>query len=162
VLPPDGGGGEDKAPRLPDRPCACADTVPKKGRPRRGERRPKRDADVCTVCGGTSVLPWHPRTIALWADWWSSPMAAEWVKAEVHELVLGAELHDRYFWKPDLETLKEIRLWLPLYGLTPMSRRQLNWKVSKPADKPDTPHGPSPRSADDPRKVLRMPTKASA
>lgn len=90
-------------------------------------------------------------------------MAAEWVTAEVHEIVLGAELHDSYFWKPSLETLKEIRLWLPLYGLTPMARRQLNWKVSKPIEKPAQQSLLLPCAAgDDPRKVLRMPTKVSA
>jgi len=83
-------------------------------------------------------------------------MAAEWVKAEVHEIALGAELHDAYFWTRNPKFLAEIRLWLPLYGLTPMARRQLNWKVGKATDAPARPAAPLAKPVDDPRKVLRM------
>lgn len=78
---------------------------------------------------------WHPRTLAWWEDVWASPMAPEFLEADVHGLFLLAELEDD-FHKADspkvrIELAKEIRLQRQAYGLTPIDRRRLQWEVDR-------------------------------
>lgn len=84
----------------------------------------------------TGLVPqWHPRTAAWWADVWSSPMASEFLDADVHGLYLLAELEDAFHWtrntRDKMDLSKEIRLQRAMFGLTPMDRRRLQWEVER-------------------------------
>jgi hypothetical protein len=62
-------------------------------------------------------------------------MAAEWVDADLPSLFRLARLDDR-FWKTDddaaaVRLASEIRQQQMQFGLTPMSRRQLQWEVKR-------------------------------
>jgi hypothetical protein len=78
---------------------------------------------------------WHQRTLAWWADIWSSPMAPEFLHADVHGLFLLAELEDMFHRASSatakIELAKEIRLQRVAYGLTPIDRRRLQWEVDR-------------------------------
>lgn len=81
------------------------------------------------------VAPWHPRTVEWWEDVWASPMAPEFLDADVHGLFLLAELEDAFHWsrnpREKMDLAKEIRLQRAMYGLTPMDRRRLQWEVDR-------------------------------
>jgi hypothetical protein len=62
-------------------------------------------------------------------------MAPEFLHADVHGLMLLAELEDMFHWakssKDKIELAKEIRLQRVAYGLTPIDRRRLQWEVER-------------------------------
>lgn len=74
---------------------------------------------------------WHSLTIAWWNDIWRSPMAPEYLKADIHGLIELAELVDRYWEEPSSSLAAEIRLQRTCFGLTPLDRRRLQWEVEK-------------------------------
>ncbi len=77
---------------------------------------------------------WHKLTVAWWDDVWSSPMRGEFMRADLGALFRLAMLVD-VFWKSGkLETAKEIRLLEREFGLTPLSRRRLEWTVAQADD----------------------------
>lgn len=102
--------------------------------------------------------PWHPRTVAWWAELWSSPMAPEFVRFDANGLVDLAELQDQYHYKPDANTLREIRLQRACFGLTPIDRRRLGWEVKREGEEPEQPEAQAvqPTKANDPRNILTM------
>lgn len=79
--------------------------------------------------------PWHPRTLAWWETVWASPMASEFLDADVEGLFLLAELEDDFHLargaKERIDLAKEIRLQRQCYGLTPIDRRRLQWEVER-------------------------------
>jgi len=105
---------------------------------------------------------WQPMTRAWWKDTWRSPMAAEFLRADVHGLYILAELVDAFWTDPeDLKLAAEIRQHRMAFGLTPIDRRRLQWEVERveerrrlrPAEAPQKKGG---RKAADPRAMLRM------
>ena len=78
--------------------------------------------------------PWHPQTVEFWGLVWKSPMAPEYVEADVPGLVRLATLIDA-FWKAEPGKLvplsAEIRLVGQNYGLSPLDRRRLQWEVKR-------------------------------
>ena len=77
---------------------------------------------------------WHENTKMFWRVIWASPIAAEWVDADVPDLVALAQLVDDFWTAPIEERAKrhaEVRMAQQQFGLTPMSRRQLQWEVRK-------------------------------
>lgn len=99
---------------------------------------------------------WHTMTVAWWKDIWASPMAPEFLKADVHGLYLLAELVDRFWENPTVTMAAEIRHHRMAFGLTPIDRRRLQWEVERvetaARKKPPT----RPQVGDDPRERLRM------
>lgn len=86
-------------------------------------------------------VDWHPRTTAWWTRVWASPMAAEWLDADVPGLELVAELWDD-FYKSTSPSLRvkvsaELRLQERRFGLAPMDRRSLQWEVERAEDARD-------------------------
>ncbi len=81
--------------------------------------------------------PWHPLTRLWWNDVWHSPMAAEYVRADVHALLRLAVLVNAFWTKPDRELGAEIRLQQQAFGLTPLDRRRLEWSIAQ-ADEAST------------------------
>jgi len=78
---------------------------------------------------------WHPMTVAWWDTIWDSPMAAEWVAADLPALYRLAALDDMFWGEPRAQERvrlgSEIRQQQMQFGLTPMSRRQLQWEVRR-------------------------------
>jgi hypothetical protein len=85
--------------------------------------------------GEFTPISWHPRTSAWWSTVWASPMAPEFLDADVEGLFLLAELEDDFHRaesaKERIELAKEIRLQRQCFGLTPIDRRRLQWEVDR-------------------------------
>jgi len=108
---------------------------------------------------------WHPLVVEWWSSIWRSPMASEYLGADLKGgLYSLADLyHER--WNAQSPTHKtrlagEIRLQEVRFGLSPMDRSRLKWEVAKGEEaeqrrtsrkKPEAPKGP----VTDPRSVLR-------
>ncbi len=93
----------------------------------------KREVPPLPVLGGRAK--WHPQVIEWWQDTWQSPMAAEFVHADRHGLYRLARLQQD-FWrakskKDRLAIDREIRPLEAEFGLTPVSRRRLQWSIEK-------------------------------
>ncbi len=79
---------------------------------------------------------WHPQVVDWWRRVWSSPMVPEWTDSDVDALYLAAKLQ-QMFWGPDTSPNEckglagEIRMILSQCGLTPMSRRSLQWEIER-------------------------------
>lgn len=80
---------------------------------------------------------WHPLTLQFWEDTWSSPMATEYLIADIHGLFRLAVLIDDFWRKPSGALSAEIRLMQQPYGLTPLDRRRLEWSVEQSEDAKD-------------------------
>ena len=104
---------------------------------------------------------WHPMTRAWWRDTWHSPMAAEFLQADIHGLYILAELVDAFWETPeDLRLAAEIRQHRMAFGLTPIDRRRLQWEVERVEERRRTrPAAEVPqrrgRKPADPRTMLR-------
>jgi len=94
----------------------------------------------------------HELTVAFWRDVWASPMASEYLDADVHGLYLLARLVDNFWAYPSTALAAEIRHRRMAYGLTPIDRRRLEWSI-KNYEEPVS--GPTPRRVTDARQVLR-------
>lgn len=77
---------------------------------------------------------WHPMTVAMWEDIWRSPMAAEYLQADLHGLYILVELVDAFHRTPSIALAAEIRQHRIPYGITPIDRRRLDWVVKTPSD----------------------------
>jgi len=101
--------------------------------------------------------PWHPQAVELWSEAWSSPMAAEYLDADIPGLLILADLTHTYWLRPSVGTAGELRQQRIAYGLDPMARRRLQWEVARAeaVRKPERP--PSRARATDPR--LRLVSK---
>ena len=101
---------------------------------------------------------WHPLTRQWWRDVWRSPMAAEYLQADMHGLYRLAYLIDK-FWKSGSASLAaEIRLQQQSFGLTPIDRRRLQWEVERTeeATRKKARRVAPPEVIEDPRKALRV------
>lgn len=110
-------------------------------------------------------VEWHPMTTAWWRDIWKSPMAPEFLKADVHGLFQLALLTND-FWLAETPSARsalaaEMRQQGQRYGLSPIDRRRLQWEVEKVEDAQHRgqqrrsggqPARPQPQG-EDPRKV---------
>lgn len=76
-------------------------------------------------------IPWRPTTMAWWETIWDSPMADEWVDADVPGLLNLAVLVDEFWTFGDHKIHAEIRMASREFGLSPLSRRQLQWEIKK-------------------------------
>lgn len=77
---------------------------------------------------------YHELTRAWWSTIWGSPIAEEWVDADVPGLVALAQLVEDFWRAPREERAKahaEVRMASREYGLSPFSRRQLQWEVKR-------------------------------
>lgn len=114
---------------------------------------------------------WHPMLLEWWTSVWRSPMASEYLDADMRGgLFHLAYLHQLFWEVADLgaagvnalpKLASEIRLQEVRFGLSPMARRSLQWTVPKPdepaagAPKRKT-RAPQKKAAKDPRSVLRI------
>lgn len=108
---------------------------------------------------GSSESPWHPDTLGFWREVWASPMASEFIAADVPGLVLVARLIDKFNYG-DVSLAAEIRLQRQCFGLTPLDRRRLQWEIARgEAAEKQRRHQAVPAVAQtgvrDPRRTLR-------
>lgn len=79
---------------------------------------------------------WYPQVRDWWQRAWSSPMVPEWTASDVDALYLAARLQQQ-FWDPECSPnvcralAGEIRQLFAQCGLTPMSRRSLQWEIQR-------------------------------
>lgn len=76
-------------------------------------------------------LEWRQATRDWWAIIWASPIADEWVDADVPNLLALAVLVDQFWTNGDRGVHAEMRQAMREFGLSPLSRRQLQWEVKK-------------------------------
>lgn len=107
---------------------------------------------------------WHPRVVEWWESVWRSPMASEYLDADMRGgLYLLADLYQIRWTAASpaalIEAAKEIRLQSVAFGLTPIDRRRLQWEVEKGGEAAErTGRRKNPKTAaetKDPRAVLR-------
>ena len=100
---------------------------------------------------------WHAMTVGWWRDIWRSPMAAEFVQADIHGLYRLAVLVDAFWEEPSVKLHAEIRAGSQCYGLTPIDRRRLQWEVQRVEGVEATrPARPRADPNVDPRDVLQV------
>lgn len=82
---------------------------------------------------GEIPTDWHAQTIAWWNDVWTSPMESAWDESDVHNVYVVALLYDDIWTarspKERKEALGEYRLQRADLGLSPYSRRRLEWTI---------------------------------
>ncbi len=115
--------------------------------------------------GAEHILPtlpthrkWYRLTQTWWEDVWRSPMAGEYLQADIHGLYILAELVNRFWRKPTTALASEIRLQRQCFGMSPIDRRRLEWQVERVeavARKQQAPQAPID-AADDPRRFLMV------
>lgn len=109
---------------------------------------------------------WHPMVVEWWESVWRSPMASEYLDADMKGgLYLLAELH-QLRWTAEsptslIEAAKEIRLAEVRFGLSPIDRRRLQWEVERAETavaKTEARRGRKGRrkKAKDPRSMLKI------
>src|SRR3990172_1134606 len=72
---------------------------------------------------------WHAMSRRWWRDVWSSPMHFEYLQGDLPAIFRLVMLVDAFWRTGSLEFAKEIRLLEREFGLTPLSRRRLEWSV---------------------------------
>lgn len=88
------------------------------------------------VPGLPSHTDWHEAVEMWWHDIWSSPMSTEWTDSDVHNLFIAARLMN-LVWSPATSAAEKvsaanaIRQQLRECGLSPMSRRTLQWVIDR-------------------------------
>lgn len=102
------------------------------------------------------TVAWHPHTLRWWRNRWRSPMAAEYLEADVDRLLLVADLIDRYWREPSVALAAEIRQQDGQFGGTPMDRRRLDWKIARTDPVVRQPRTVQAAPTDDPRRLLSI------
>lgn len=72
---------------------------------------------------------WHPMAREFWHSIWASPMRSEFLPADEPVLFRLVFLVDKFWKKGNLAVAAEIRQLEREFGLTPLSRRRLEWTV---------------------------------
>ena len=110
-------------------------------------------------------MPWHPMVIEWWESVWRSPMASEYLDADMKGgLYLLADLHQAR-WHAEsrsglIEASREIRLQEVRFGLSPVDRRRLQWEVARGEEAERKRRSPAPKAVSkevggDPRSALK-------
>ena len=72
-----------------------------------------------------------------WEAVWSSPMSYEFLRGDEPALFRLVALVDNFWKSGDMEIAREIRLMEREFGLTPLSRRRLEWSVAQAEEATD-------------------------
>lgn len=99
---------------------------------------------------------WHALTVAAWESAWRSPMASQYLDADIAAMGRLAVLWDAFNLAPSREVAAEIRLQEQRFGLTPLDRSRLQWEVARgdEAERKRPKADPAPK-ASDPRAFLK-------
>ncbi len=84
----------------------------------------------------SSAEKWHDRVAEWWATVWTSPMASEFLGADMKGGLFNlAELYQRRWTEKDTKVLiaiiAEIRHQEIRFGLSPIDRRRLQWSIAQ-------------------------------
>lgn len=101
---------------------------------------------------------WHALTRSWWKSVWHSPMASEYLEADVKgRLYRLAALVDRFWWKPSIALDAQICRNEAALGLSPIDRRRLQWTVEKAEQESRKRVQPARREpGDDPRSIFQV------
>lgn len=112
---------------------------------------PRKRAPILPV--GTD---WHAMTRRWWKKVFASPMATEYLDADVEALLRLAVVVNDFWKRPKLATFEAINRAQAMFGLTPMDRKRLEWQIeqTKNARKGHKPERPATPEGDA-RNVLR-------
>jgi len=80
---------------------------------------------------------WHQMARQWWRDVWASPMQYEFLRGDEPALFRLVLLVNAFWSTQDLAVAREIRLMEREFGLTPLSRRRLEWSVAQAEDAKD-------------------------
>lgn len=107
---------------------------------------------------------WHPKVVEWWESVWRSPMASEYLDADMKGgLYLLADLHQAR-WKADnpadlVKLAAEIRLQEVRFGLSPVDRSRLRWSIEQGETAAERTEArrerKAPKKERDPRSVLK-------
>ena len=101
---------------------------------------------------------WSNMARRWWSDIWSSPMHYEYSSGDIPALFRLVLLVDMFWRTGKLDLAREIRMLEREFGLTPLSRRRLEWTVAQTEEAKDRHEHKRVRRAiiidGDPREVL--------
>ena len=87
-------------------------------------------------------------------------MSEQFLEADIHALLRLAVLVDMFWLAPDKALAAEIRLEQQAFGLTPIDRRRLQWRVEEEAEEQQTRtrtrQAPPADDVEDPRALLKV------
>ncbi len=117
-------------------------------KPAAQRRRRNRSSTVATlravkpvVIPALPVEGAHPATVSFWSELWESPITPELTSVDVHGLVMLAQLVEDFHRAENpssrVKLSQEIRLRGAEFGLSPISRRRLQWEISRVAEAED-------------------------
>lgn len=116
----------------------------------RVEKRPPLTKELL----GVEVVP--SQVQRWWRVVWASPLATQWIEADVEVLYLLAALRCAFLEKPTAAMAGEIRLQETRLGLDLMARRRLDWRIEETkGGVPEYQPVEEPEDGDDARLVLR-------
>lgn len=136
-----------------NRPASQA-MLPAEAEPRAVSQKPRLPAHP------EDGVKWHAMARRWWADVWASPMRYEFLRGDEPALFRLVLLVDIFWRTQDLAVAREIRLMEREFGLTPLSRRRLEWQVARSDEATERLHESRSKRArqinpvDDPRQVL--------
>ncbi|MFJ5103167.1 hypothetical protein [Streptomyces sp. NPDC088554] len=78
------------------------------------------------------IIEWHPRTVAWWESWRTSPMAQTFVDTDWDFLIDTALMHHKMWSAGRWDFASEVRLRAAKFGATPEDRARLKLKVDDP------------------------------
>jgi hypothetical protein len=103
-------------------------------------------------------LVWHPMTRKWWRAVFQSPMADEYLAADVEGLYRLVALVDKFWCNPTVQSFEAIARYEQKYGLSPLDRRRLEWIVQRAEEdkrrQPERP--PTPTDRRDLRQLLQV------
>ena len=91
-------------------------------------------ADIPPLPAHPLGVKWHVLALKTWADLWHSPMASQYVEADVAGLFRIVVLTQAFMTTPTASISAELRQLSFNYGLSPMDRRRLQWTIVKTED----------------------------
>lgn len=109
------------------------------------DRKHFEEADVDPHDKEPAALDWLKPTKQWWDTIWASPMVAEWVDADVPDLLAIAVMVDEFWRSGDTRIHAEVRMASREFGLTPMSRRSLQWEIKRLQEPKRPTEAPRPR-----------------
>lgn len=95
------------------------------------------------------------RTRDWWEIIWRSPMASRWLESDIEGLYLIAVLRNEFFTRPTPTVAGEIRQQETRFGLSPIDRRRLDWRITGPQSEVPVPEEQEQPEERDTRVVLR-------
>jgi|SRR3990172_2842588 len=121
-------------------------------------QRTNKAATAATLTAESVQVPSLPNGVSCqetrrwWEVIWASPMAAQWLTSDAEPLLRLALLVDQFWQVPTKELAGEIAKHEARFGLTPLDRMRLQWKLEAAPEKPASQY-----QADevDPRTLLR-------